>query len=102
MKTSNDCAGRAGALGRNLGFGFAIVGLLLGAARAAEPTFNFDTVRFRAKVLAERPYVAPASRVPEWLTKLSYDEHRLIRFDPGHTWWRDEKRPVLAALKTKA
>ncbi|HWL17398.1 MAG TPA: glucan biosynthesis protein [Opitutus sp.] len=93
MKTSNDCAGRAGVLGRNLGFGFAIVGLLLGAARAAESAFNFDTVRFRAKVLAERPYVAPASRVPEWLTKLSYDEHRLIRFDPGHTWWRDEKRP---------
>jgi glucans biosynthesis protein len=50
-------------------------------------------VRYRAQVLAEKPYVEPASRVPEWLLKLSYDEHRHIRFDPGHTWWRREKLP---------
>jgi glucans biosynthesis protein len=63
------------------------------AVRAAEPHFDFETLRFRAKVLAERPYVPPESRVPEWLTKLSYDEHRLIRFDPARTWWRREGLP---------
>ncbi|HYD85441.1 MAG TPA: glucan biosynthesis protein, partial [Opitutus sp.] len=58
---------------------------LVSSAEAANGSFNFDTVRYRAQVLAEKPYVEPASRVPEWLLKLTYDEHRHIRFDPGHT-----------------
>ncbi|ACB77137.1 glucan biosynthesis protein [Opitutus terrae] len=71
--------------------------LLLGAAwnraPAADEPFDFETLRYRARMLAAKPYVAPASRVPEWLLKLSYDEHRRIRFDPAHSWWRRERLP---------
>lgn len=62
-------------------------------ASAAETRFDFDVLRERAKALAAKPYAAPQSPVPEWLKRLTYDEHRLIRFEPGHTWWRKEKRP---------
>ncbi len=76
----------------------ALVALLLGAslgpaARADDDHFDFETLRYRAKVLAEKPYIAPPNRVPEWLTKLTYDEHRLIRFDPERAWWRRDGLP---------
>jgi glucans biosynthesis protein len=61
--------------------------------QAAETKFDFDAVRARAKALAEKPYAQAPSRVPDWLKKLTYDEHRLIRFEPGHTWWRKDKLP---------
>ncbi len=74
---------------------YLLAGLLAGvaSARAADFTFDFDTVRYRAQLLAEKPYVEPGTRVPEWAQNLTYDEHRLIRFDPGHTWWRSERLP---------
>ncbi|HKB92511.1 MAG TPA: glucan biosynthesis protein G [Opitutaceae bacterium] len=68
---------------------------LWGAARtrAADNAFDFESLRFRAKQLAEKPYVAPVSRVPKFLLDLSYDQHRDIRFDPNHSWWRREQLP---------
>lgn len=60
---------------------------------AAESAFGFESVRARAVALAAKPYVAPVTRVPEWLLKLSYDEHRRIRFDESHSWWRSEALP---------
>lgn len=81
---------------RRVGGGALLVALGLLAwtpVPAAEAKFDFESVRFRAKVLSEKPYVEPASRVPEWLTRLSYDEHRLIRFVPKRTWWREEGLP---------
>jgi glucans biosynthesis protein len=69
---------------------------LLGASVCvlrADTAFNFDSLRARANALAAKPYVAPASRVPEWLTKLTYDEHRRIRFDPAQSWWAKDNLP---------
>lgn len=63
------------------------------ALSAADEHFDFETLRFRAKTLAAKPYVAPATRVPEWLQKLSYDEYRRIRFDDTRSWWRREGFP---------
>lgn len=63
------------------------------AAVHADDTFDYETLRYRAKTLASKPYVAPASRVPEWLLKLSYDEHRRIRFEPNHSWWHRDNLP---------
>jgi periplasmic glucans biosynthesis protein len=63
------------------------------AAHAAEGNFDFEMLRYRAKVLSESAYVPPANRVPEWLLHLNYDEHRLIRFDPEHSWWRRDGLP---------
>lgn len=60
---------------------------------AADGRFDFDALRTRASSLAAKPYVTPVSRVPEWLLRLSYDEHRRIRFDETHSWWRSDKLP---------
>lgn len=69
------------------------LGASAGHLRAADETFDFETLRYRAKVLASKPHVPPANRVPEWLLKLSYDEHRRIQFDAGHSWWRRDELP---------
>jgi glucans biosynthesis protein len=68
--------------------------ILLGAvgARAAGDTFDFEVLRYRAKMRAETPY-APPPVVPDWLGKLNYDEHRLIQFNAAHTLWRREGLP---------
>src|SRR5687767_12458225 len=64
-----------------------------GCLHSADARFDFESVRARAVALAAKPYVAPATRVPEWLLRLSYDEHRGIRFDESHSWWRSEGLP---------
>jgi glucans biosynthesis protein len=61
-------------------------------ARAGGDMFDFETLRYRAKLLANAPY-SPQAPVPEWLRHLSYDEHRLIQFDARNTVWRREALP---------
>lgn len=75
-----------------LALGLFPLALLGPAARAAGEMFDFETLRYRAKLLAAKPYVPPASRVPEWLLKLDYDQHRLVRFEDSRAWWRGEGR----------
>jgi glucans biosynthesis protein len=62
-------------------------------APAAEGLFDFEVLQFRAKNLAEHPYEARISRVPDWLLKYNYDQYRDIRFDPMRAWWRDDRLP---------
>ena len=61
--------------------------------RAAEEIFDFETLRYRAKLLAARPYAQRPSAVPESLRRLSYDEYRQITFNPAQTWWKREGLP---------
>lgn len=61
------------------------------AAHAADEMFDFETLRYRAKMLAAKPYAVRETTVPESLRRLSYDEYRLITFDADHTWGRPEK-----------
>jgi len=75
---------------------FCALGCLLAFAasvRAADDIFDFETLRFRAKMLAARPYVRNPTVVPDVLRKLSYDEYRLITFDEEQTRWRRENVP---------
>src|SRR5688572_12422331 len=62
---------------------------------AADPKFDFETVRARAKTLAEKQYAAPRGEVPEWLRRLTYDELRMIEFDGRHSLWFKEKLPFM-------
>jgi glucans biosynthesis protein len=62
-------------------------------ARAADEPFDFEVLRYKAKMLAEKPYVAKPSPVPEALLKLSYDQFRDIRFKPEESLWRRERLP---------
>ncbi|MDE3083850.1 MAG: glucan biosynthesis protein, partial [Verrucomicrobiota bacterium] len=56
------------------------------AVRADEAPLDFDTLRYRAKLLAAKPYAPPPSRIPQSLLKLTYDQYRDIRFKPAKTW----------------
>ena len=66
---------------------------LAAAARAAGELFDFETLRFRAKMLAANPHVPRPATVPEALRRLTYDEYRLITFDEEQTRWRRENVP---------
>lgn len=58
------------------------------SSAAANGRFGFDNVAEIAKKLAAEPY-RPANPVPEFLTTLSYDEYRDIRFNTDKALWRD-------------
>lgn len=68
-----------------------------GEARAADQpkpaAFDAATVRGLARELAGKPYKAPAAPLPDDFSKLSYDQYRSIRFDPGHALWRGKGLP---------
>lgn len=54
----------------------------------ANSTFTFDHVAEIAKRVAAEPYRPPAP-VPKFLTDVSYDDYRDIRFHTQQSWWRD-------------
>jgi periplasmic glucans biosynthesis protein len=60
------------------------------AAAAGEAAFSAEVVRARARELASQPYRERATRVPEWLQKINYDQYRNIRFAPDRAWWRGQ------------
>ncbi len=71
------------------------LGLLSVAAVAtcgAGEMFDYEVLRYRAKMLANSPY-SPPPLVPDWLRKLTYDELRLIQFNADRTIWRREALP---------
>jgi periplasmic glucans biosynthesis protein len=55
--------------------------------------FNNLTVRQLARDLAQKPYQAPASKLPPELKDLNYDQYRAIRFLPERAWWRADHLP---------
>ena len=61
---------------------------ILSTSLHAKEPFDFDSVADRAKKLAAEPFRAPPS-IPEFLTRLSYDEYRDIRFDTKRSLWRE-------------
>jgi len=50
--------------------------------------FGFGDVVEQAKRLASEPFKAPPA-IPEFLSRLSYDEYRDIRFDTAQSLWRE-------------
>jgi glucans biosynthesis protein len=62
------------------------------SARGAGDVFDFEVLRYRAKMLANAPYTPPPT-APAWATKLNYDEHRLIQFNASRSIWRREALP---------
>lgn len=62
------------------------------AATSAAVIDNFDYESFSAMMRrrAEQPFVENPIPLPDLLTKLSYDEHRAIRYIPEHALWRND------------
>jgi glucans biosynthesis protein len=63
------------------------VGLLVTLGGQAQAAFDLETVATHAKQLAQAPYDDP-QRVPEWLTRISYDQWRDIRYRPETALWK--------------
>jgi glucans biosynthesis protein len=68
----------------------AALALALTAARAAAG-FGLEDVAARAQKLAGAPFQAGTGEVPEWLTKISYDQWRDIRFRPERALWSENR-----------
>lgn len=60
----------------------------LPAQVGANGGFGFEHVAEVAKKIAAEPYRAPQT-VPKFLTDLTYDDYRDIRFQTQQSWWRD-------------
>ncbi len=54
--------------------------------------FNAQTVKARARALAEADYAPRPTIPPEW-QNLSYDQYRKIWFDPRNALWEDTNTP---------
>lgn len=76
---------------RPLGGALLAIAVLCGAAPVL--AFNFDDVATKAKQLSEQPFQDPTVKVPGWLTDLSYDQWRDIRFRADRSLWRDRSLP---------
>ncbi len=55
--------------------------------------FDFLDAELRAKELAGKPYARDEASLPDFLTKLDYDQYRDIRYKPNKALWRDEELP---------
>jgi glucans biosynthesis protein len=70
----------------------ALLGALLpGLASAA--SFSFEDVTTRAQQLAKDSFKDPRGEVPTWLTQITYDQWRDIRFRPERALWKDKRLP---------
>jgi glucans biosynthesis protein len=49
-----------------------------------------------AHQLAQQPYKAPDTSLPDALKNLDYQQYRSIRFDPGHALWHGQGRKFTA------
>ena len=58
--------------------------------------FDAATVRKLASDLASKPFQAPDTKLPDTLSKLDYDQYRMIRFDPAKSLWHGQKLPFEA------
>ena len=58
---------------------------------------GFDSIQSRARDLANKPYVAPnRDALPGWMSNLSYDQYRDIRFNPNQALWATDNLPFRA------
>lgn len=63
------------------------------AAKPQDTPFDPVNVRQMARDLAQKPYQAPDTSLPDGLKNLDYDKYRKIRFVPEKALWRGENLP---------
>ena len=69
-----------------------VTGVLPGSPAMAA-AFNFEDVTTRAQQLAKDSFKDPRGEVPTWLTQITYDQWRDIRFRPERALWKDKRLP---------
>jgi periplasmic glucans biosynthesis protein len=78
---------------RTLVFIATCVAFTCAKAHGSEVAFDFEVLRYEAKMLAAKPYVQRPVNVPAPLLKLNYDQYRDIRFRPEEALWRRDRLP---------
>ncbi|MFY9926268.1 MAG: glucan biosynthesis protein G [Opitutaceae bacterium] len=71
----------------------ALVAASASRGRGEDQVFDFEVLRYEAKMLAAKPYAPQPVDVPASLLKLNYDQYRDIRFRPSESIWRRERLP---------
>ena len=61
-------------------------------------SFQFSDIEKRAKDLATKPYNRDDAGVPDFLSRLDYDQYRDIRFKVEKSLWKDEGLPFQLQL----
>jgi glucans biosynthesis protein len=56
-------------------------------------TFDLNDVAAKARKLADQPFKSSKVLMPEWLTKITYDQWRDIRFRTEDALWRGKRMP---------
>ena len=94
--------------------GFAKLGLVLGLLAVAaiaglpafaqeRPKFGLDDVIAKAKALADAPYVAPVSNLPDVFSKMQFADYQKMQPKRDRFAWMEYKTPFkLAATATPA
>lgn len=60
---------------------------------------GFSDIQSRAKDLANQPYIAPnTDSLPAWMSNLTYDQYRDIRFNPNQALWATDNLPFRAMM----
>ncbi len=60
---------------------------------------GFNDIQSRAKDLANQPYVAPKTdSIPTWMSNLTYDQYRDIRFNTNQALWATDNLPFRAMM----
>ncbi|HYC55772.1 MAG TPA: glucan biosynthesis protein G [Candidatus Binatia bacterium] len=70
-----------------------LAGCVAAALPAASFAFNLEDVAEKARKLAEEPFQDPSGRVPQWLTTVTYDQWRDVRFRADRALWKDRTLP---------
>jgi glucans biosynthesis protein len=66
------------------------LGVTLLPASTLAAGFTFQNIIDQAKVLASKPYEAPAP-IPKFMQELNFNEYQNIRFNPNKSLWRESK-----------
>ena len=74
------------------GFGICLLTEIPSFAEPASPSFGYEDVEKNARLLAQKPF-EETKKIPAFLSKLSFDQWRDIRFKPEKALWRDDKLP---------
>ncbi len=61
------------------------------AARAEDHPFDGATVRNLARQIAQQPFKAPDTSLPEQLRNIDYSAYKTLRFDPSRALWQGQK-----------
>jgi glucans biosynthesis protein len=71
-------------------FALAAALLVASSAQAAQVPFSHKWLVDHARKLAASGYQPPSEKVPEWVSKLTYDQVRDIRFNPAEAIWKKD------------